>query len=203
MANQGRPADVQARYRRRHVHVGAAAYLVGAVAVFGFVMSSPHMAHRTFMLWLDGTTLVATVGGFWLLGLRLVNTRWATSFFVLWTVSTFAFISAGAIVDGGTKSVLCYLLVLPLLFAGLAYPARTVCTLTAVGIFMVLAVGFSTTPVSTVQIGLLGTSMAVAGLLTTTMAVYRAELTAALVDAAEHDGLTGVLTRRAFYDRLL
>lgn len=194
--------DLQADFWRNYVHVGTVTYSLGGVAALAYILATPHGPHRGILLVLDASTVAASFGIFWWLGIRLVPTRWRTPFFSSWTVSTFAFIGLGAILDGGTDSPMSYLLVLPLLFAGLAYPPRTVSTLTAVGMITATLVGVLAHHVSPASTVMLVTSLLIAGVLTAAFARSRGRLTDALVDGATHDDLTRCLTRRAFYDRL-
>ena len=197
-----RVEDLQADFWRNYVHVGTVTYTLGGVAALAYILATPHGSHRGILLGLDASTVGASFGIFWWLGLRLVPTRWRTPFFSSWTVSTFAFIGAGAILDGGTDSPMSYFLVLPLLFAGLAYPPRTVSTLTVVGMITATLVGLLSHHVSAASTVMLVASLLIAGVLTAAFARSRGRLTDALVEGATHDGLTGCLTRRAFYDRL-
>lgn len=147
-------------------------------------------------------SIVAWIVVFWWVGIRLVDTRWRTPFFATWTVSTMTFIAIGAILDGGTKSPTSFMLVLPLLFAGLAYPPRTVSTLTVVAVVAALCVGLVPAERRLWATVLLATGMFVAGLLTASTARNRHRLIGALVTAASTDWLTGLMTRRGFYERL-
>ncbi|HZU79664.1 MAG TPA: GGDEF domain-containing protein, partial [Acidimicrobiales bacterium] len=193
--------ELEHSYWRSYVHVGVVSYLLGGVAVLGYALGAGG-AHRVALVALDVASMAATITVFWWIGLRLVDTPWRTPFFATWTLSTYLFVGVGIGLDGGTRSPLSYLLVMPLLFAGLAYSRRTVVTLTAVGVVVAVVVGATTDRGSAAATALLATAMAVAGVLTSAMARSRARLTGALVEAANHDSLTGCMTRRAFYERL-
>lgn len=203
MGRGSRPVDrLQEDFWRHYVHVGVITYGLGGLAGLGYVLATPHGPHRGALLVLDAVSVGASIGLFWWLGVRLTRTRWRTAFFSSWTMTTFAFIGTGAVLDGGTASPMSYFLVLPLLFAGLAYSGRTVSTLTCVGMLVGTIVGVTAAQPDAAATVLLVATMLIAGLLTGSMARNRARLTGALVDAATHDGLTMCLTRRAFYDRL-
>ena len=96
--------------------------------------------HRKALVLLSGLSLIASIGPFRLIGLRLVDTRWSTLFFTSWAASTFVFVALGAVLDGGIRSPISYFLILPMLFAGLAYSAGTVSFLAAFGVFTTLVV---------------------------------------------------------------
>ena len=124
-----------------------------------------------------------------------MSTRWSKTFFTWWAVSTFAFIAVGAVLDGGVRSPISYFLVLPMLFAGLAYSAGTVSLLGAVGVVMALVIGVLTPARSWSATALLAVAMVIAGLITAAAALYRDRLVAQLMDAANLDALTGCLSR--------
>jgi diguanylate cyclase (GGDEF)-like protein len=193
---------LQTEFWRAYIHVGVASYLLGGVVAVTYLVATPHGPHRSELVALDGSSLAATVGLFWWVGIRLVPTRWRTPFFAVWTISTLGFIGAGAILDGGATSPLVFFLIHPLIFAGLAYPPRTASTLTGVAVVDAVIVGSLSRHPSVWQVVLLGGAMLIGGLLTTAVARNRDRMTAAVVEAANHDGLTGCLTRRALYERL-
>lgn len=176
--------------------------MLGGAAALAYLLSTPHGPHRGPLLLLAVVSIVASIGIFWWVGIRLVETRWRTPFFAGWTVSTFVFIGLGAVLDGGTASPTSYFLLLPLLFAGLAYPPRTVSTLTGVGMVGALAAGLVPADRRGWSTALLTTAMLVAGLLATSTARIRQRLIDTLVTTASTDWLTACLTRGGFYDRL-
>ena len=79
--------------------------------------------HRVALVILSGLSLIASMAGFRVLGLRLVETQWSKLFFSSWAACTFVFVAVGAVLDGGVRSPISYFLILPMLFAGLAYSA--------------------------------------------------------------------------------
>ena len=193
---------LQLEFWRAYIHVGVLTYGLGSGTAIAYLLATPHGPHRGALLVLDGGSLAATVGLFWWVGIRLVPTRWRTPFFAVWTISTLGFIGAGAILDGGISSPLAFFLLHPLIFAGLAYPPRTASTLTVLAAADAGVVGAMSGHPALWPTLLLASAMLIGGLLTTAVARNRDRMTAAIVETANHDGLTGCLTRRAFYDRL-
>ena len=59
---------------------------------------------------------------------------WSKLFFTSWAACTFVFVAVGAVLDGGVRSPISYFLILPMLFAGLAYSAGTVSFLAGFGV---------------------------------------------------------------------
>ena len=73
-----------------------------------------------------------------------MTTRWSAVYFTSWAATTFVFIVVGAVLDGGVRSPISYFLVMPMLFAGLAYSAGTVVFLTGFGVVTTWVVGMLT-----------------------------------------------------------
>ncbi len=187
---------------RSYVHIGVLTYSFGALVVLAYAVASPHAPHRLLLWEFSCLSLLASLGPFRVLGLRLVTTRWSTAFFTSWAAMTFVFIAIGAVLDGGVRSPICYFLILPLLFAGLAYSADTVLLLTGFGVLTALVVAGLTIHPSWSTTGFLGASILIAGLITAAAALNRDRLMSQLIEAASEDALTGCLSRRAFQERL-
>jgi diguanylate cyclase (GGDEF)-like protein len=190
-----------ASFWRSYVHIGVLTYSMGAFAVVVYALATPG-PHRPALVVLGSLSLAASVGPFRLLGLRLVATRWSKAFFTSWAASTFVLIAVSAVLDGGVRSPISYFLVLPMLFAGLAYSAGTVSLLGAFGVVMALVVGILTPDRSWSATAFLAVAMVIAGLITAAAAHNRDRLMAHLMDAANLDALTGCLSRGAFQERL-
>ncbi len=115
---------------------------------------------------------------------------------------TFVFIAVGAILDGGIGSPICYFLILPMLFAGLAYSVGTVVLLSGFGLLAALVVCGLTTDPNWSTTAFLGVAILIAGIITAAAAFNRDKLMGQLIEAASVDELTGCLSRRAFQERL-
>jgi diguanylate cyclase (GGDEF)-like protein len=187
---------------RSYVHIGVVTYSLGALVVLGYAVATPHGPHRPVILVLSGVSLLASIGPFRLLGLRLVTTRWSQLFFTSWAAMTFVFIAVGAILDGGVGSPICRFLILPMLFAGLAYSAGTVLFLSGFGVLTAMVVAALTTDASWSTTTFLCMAILIAGVITAAAALNRDRLLAELIEAASVDALTGCLSRRAFQARL-
>jgi diguanylate cyclase (GGDEF)-like protein len=189
------------KFWRSYVYVGVLTYSMGAAAVLGYSLATPG-THQSVMVILSGLSLLASVGPFRLLGLRLTETRWSTLFFTSWAAFTFLFIALGAVLDGGVRSPVSYFLILPMLFAGLAYSAGTVTFLACFGVITSLVVGLLTPDRSWSTTAFLAVAIVIAGVITSAAAAQRDRLMRQLVAAASVDALTGCLTRGAFQEHL-
>lgn len=191
-----------ADFWRSYVLIGVLTYSMGAVVVVGYALVTPDGSHRTTLLILGSLSLVASVGPFRILGLRLVTTRWSKLFFTSWAGITFVFVAVGAVLDGGVRSPIAYFLILPMLFAGLAYSAGTVSLLAAFGLLTTLVVGALTSDPSWSTTVFLAVAVLIAGVITAAAALNRDRLMNQLLQAASVDALTGCLSRGAFQERL-
>jgi diguanylate cyclase (GGDEF)-like protein len=187
---------------RSYVSIGVLTYGLGALAVVLYALAEPGPNRRSIVV-LGCLSFIVSVGPFRWIGLALVSTRWSGLFFTAWAGMTFVFIAVGALLDGGITSPISYFLIMPLLFAGLAYSAGLVCILTVVGIETTFAVSLlSPRPYWSASI-FLSLAMLIAGVITACAAHNRERMTEQLLDAATRDALTGCLRRGAFSDRLV
>ena len=184
-----------ANFWRSYVYIGVLTYSMGALAVVVYSLTTPG-PHRHTMVILGLTSLAASIGPFRWAGLRLVSTRWSKAFFTSWAACTFVFIAVGAVLDGGVRSPISYFLVLPMLFAGLAYSAGTVSLLAAFGMLTTLVVGLLTPHRSWSTTAFLVVAMVIAGVITAAAALTHDRLMGQLMEAASVDALTGCLRSR-------
>src|SRR5580658_7849414 len=195
------PSNVT-KFWRSYVYIGVLTYSMGATAVLGYSLARP-APHQGVMVTLSGLSLIASIGPFRLLGLRLVETRWSKLFFTSWAAFTFVFIAVGAVLDGGVRSPISYFLILPMLFAGLAYSAGTVTFLAGFGVVTSVVVGLLTPDRSWSTTAFLAVGIVIAGVITVAAAAQRDRLMRQLMTAASVDALTGCLNRGAFQERLV
>jgi hypothetical protein len=153
------------KFWRSYVYIGVLTYSLGASAVLIYSLVTPG-PHRQALVILSGLSLIASVVGFRLLGLRLVETQWSKLFFTSWAACTFVFVAVGAVLDGGVRSPISYFLILPMLFAGLAYSAGTVSFLAGFGVLTTLFVGLLTPDRSWSTTAFLAVGIVIAGVIT-------------------------------------
>jgi diguanylate cyclase (GGDEF)-like protein len=73
---------------------------------------------------------------------RIIRSPYSELFFAGWSIADIALIAAVAGLDGGSHSAYMLLLVLPVLFAALSYPPRTIAAVAATGVASFFIVGF-------------------------------------------------------------
>ena len=163
------------KFWRSYVYVGVLTYSLGASAVSSTRWPRRAPTGRPSSC-SAASAWSASLGPFRLLGLRLVATRWSRTFFTSWAACTFVFIAVGAVLDGGVRSPISYFLILPMLFAGLAYSAGTVSFLGGFGVLVTLVVGVLTPDRSWSTTAFLALAMVIAGVITAAAALNRDRL---------------------------
>jgi len=193
---------------RLHLFVGIGAFTLGALLLLIYLRLTPHGPHRVLLTGLALGSVLVWLTVFAPLGVRAIASRRRDAFFFVWSATTLALIASVAALDGGEKSPLSILLVLPILFSGLVYPPRQVGVLAVLSVvfFTIVVATGSTLParalVTGVMLGLTGFVSLTAALNREIKDGARRQLARRLHDLATHDGLTGCLTYHAFSDAL-
>jgi diguanylate cyclase (GGDEF)-like protein len=136
-------ADPYVGFRMRTFVAGTLLSLVGSACYATYYALSWDGPNRQ---WLVAISVSALVGTLLLQRAPVENLvasdRWREKFFFGWSGSLIVVISLGAWLDGGAHSALALAYFLPLAFAALSYPTRTMVAVTAldVGAFLVVAV---------------------------------------------------------------
>jgi diguanylate cyclase (GGDEF)-like protein len=190
----------------RHLRLGLVLFTVGIlVALLYVILGDPLRPDETITLSFVALASVVCVA---LLPHRaIVRSSRRIVFFYWWSAFSIAFILLVTSVDGGAGSPLALLLVLPVIYCGLAYPPRAVIVvaLGTCGAYLSLAAYGPQAPP--------GEVVMLAGLIVCTgvsaAAVAKARQRSAdellavhdsLEEAARRDALTGCLMRGAFHD---
>jgi diguanylate cyclase (GGDEF)-like protein len=125
--------------------------IVGAGAYATYYALSWDGPNRQWLVTMSLASLLATL----LLNLApiervIANDRWREPFFIAWSGTLIAIITTGAALDGGAHSALALAYFLPLAFAALSYPTRTMITVTAldVGAFLVVGIAYGNSSVA-------------------------------------------------------
>jgi len=164
--------------------------------------SSEEDGHGPVVAPTAAASAAVTLTVLWWAGLRSLHSPRRPLFFVFWTLGSTAVLGVVVWLDGGARSPLFDLLAIPVLFAGLAYsPLGTVWAGGAAAITAGV-VGMATpnddqshTAMTVLVVVLLG-ALGVLG------SRNRRNLQDQLHLLADHDGLTGCLTHRAFHQRI-
>ena len=188
--------------RMREATIVAAVPLTVSVGLLGglYCALTWGQPHRLELALLFGLSSLAAFGPY-KVRQQMVRSHHREALFLAWTLSDFAMIVAGTLVDGGTRSPLAAVFILPVVFSATSYPLGSV-----------IAVG------ATSVVGYLGVALAIGGqppayevsfafalVCTATLSGWQAQnhkrQHRALAKASRTDPLTGCLNRRGFEER--
>jgi diguanylate cyclase (GGDEF)-like protein len=188
--------DFETRFWLRTVKVGGWVTLLMGAAGMAYALAFAAPAHELALCLLIAVTIAVGAVAIWVFPWgRVIASRWRESVLLGWSLLSIGLVVAMAALDRGADSPLTLALVLPAVFASLAYSLRRVLLIgaVAVGGFLVLAL------VDSPGAGTLVVFCAVLGG-TIAMAAWQARLhqewLAALARSSQTDPLTGLLNRR-------
>jgi diguanylate cyclase (GGDEF)-like protein/PAS domain S-box-containing protein len=188
--------------RMREATVAAAVPLTFGVGLLGclYVGLTWSEPHRLFLLLLF---IVSSLGSLGVYSVRqqMVRSPHRELLFLAWTMSDFALIIAGTVVDGGTSCPLVIVLFLPVVFSAMSYPVSSVVIVSATSVATYLGLAFSeggTNLAYTVSFAFI---LMCTGILSSWQAQNQNRQHRALAKASRTDPLTGCLNRRGFEER--
>ena len=195
------PDEAFLKFRERTLRDGAWLTYAVALVVLGYACASWEQPHRAEIAAL---VAVAMASGYLMSRLptaALMRSHWREAFFLVWTALDVTLIALVVAADGGDDSPLRALFFLPLFFAALSYPPRSVIATGALSVAgyvggAVLA-GSATPETIVVFAALLATGTAMGF----SQAVNRERQRGELQSLSRADPLTGALNRRGFTER--
>ena len=195
------PDESFMQFRERSVRDGARLTYVVALVVAAYAVATWDKPHHSAILLI---LAVAVFGGYTTSRLpvpALMHSRWREPFFLVWTTVDVALIALVVASDGGDWSPLRATFFLPLFFAALSYPPRSVAATGALSVLGYLGAallgGHAAAETLAVFIALLTT----ATVMGVSQAVNRERQRGELQMLSRADPLTGALNRRGFTER--
>src|SRR4051812_19596610 len=188
-------------FRERSVRDGTWLTYVVALVVGGYALATWDRPHRAAILGLLG---IAMFGGYLMAHLpaaAIMRSRWREPFFLAWTTIDVVLIALVVASDGGDWSTLRATFFLPLFFASLSYPPRSVVAtgaLSVAGYLLAAALGGHATGEALAVFSAILATTAVMGV---SQAVNRERQRGELQTLSRSDPLTGALNRRGFTER--
>lgn len=157
--------------------------------------------HRTAISLLFGAGLVAAGLVSLLPRERIVRSRLREAFFLSWSAVDLALIAAATVADGGTGSPLALMFFVPVVFAALSYPLKSVLVVGAGTLAMYLGLALAMGGASWSYEWLFAVMLACTGAMSAWLARNQDRQRSALMDVSRADPLTGCLNRRGFEER--
>jgi diguanylate cyclase (GGDEF)-like protein len=176
--------------------------LVTCAVVFGYIGLTWGEPHRTTLIALIGCAFVASVALNLLPMERILRGPLLEPFFLGWSASLIAIITAATAVDGGLHSPLAALFFLPLVYAALSYPLRSMLVVAAMDLAGYLIVALATRDASGPGVLVYGSVLVIGAWICSWQCMNHERHRRELDRASRTDPLTGCLNRRGFRERL-
>ncbi|MCC5948280.1 MAG: diguanylate cyclase [Nitriliruptoraceae bacterium] len=197
------------RFWLQHVWlgVGTSATVLAVVALH--LLTTPELRGHDVLPIALAFGVVVTVAAACLPWRRIIASRSPAPYLQVWSATLVVLIVLLAALDGGPSSPMTALLVLPLVYAAMAYPVRSIIAIGALTVAGLVVIAFSAPPVvvgeSAIRVAILLLTAVMGALISRNhqRAIARTEeLAARLETLASVDGLTGCLNHRGFHERL-
>lgn len=134
---------------------------------------------------------------------RIVRSRFRERFFLAWSILDLALITLATLADGGTRSPFGLVFFIPVVFAAMSYPLRSVVIVGGVSVAAYLGLAAFEGSASWAYEGLFTVMLCCTGAMSAWQARNHDRQRRALMDVSRTDPLTGCLNRRGFEERAL
>jgi diguanylate cyclase (GGDEF)-like protein len=189
------------QFRERAIRDGAWLTYGVAAVVAGYAAASWDQPHRSTI----AVLLAAAVCSGYLIAhvpaAVIVRSRWRERFFLAWTAADLVMILLIVAEDGGDKSPLRATFFLPLIFAALSYPPRSVIATGVMSVVAYVVAALLAGNASGDAVGVFSALLITAGVMGVSQAVNRERQRGELALLSRSDPLTGALNRRGFAER--
>jgi diguanylate cyclase (GGDEF)-like protein len=195
------PDESFLKFRERSLRDGAWLTYVVAFVVAVYAVATWHKPHRDAIL---GLLAIAVFGGWVMTRLpaaALMRSRWREPFFLVWTTADLILIALVVASDRGDWSPLRATFFLPLFFAALSYPARSVMATGGLAILAYIGAAELGGHATGEALGVFSALLATATVMGVSQAVNRDRQRGELQTISRSDPLTGCLNRRGFTER--
>lgn len=178
--------------------------LLAVIAWIGATWSSPHRGGLAAMVASASVTTVIIAA---VPRETIIRSRHRELFFLAWSLSLIAFITAAAGLDEGVRSPMVLMLFATLVYAALSYPRWAVAVVAGVSLMAVVVLSLVAGtgghgPTDPIYLGGLMLTLAITGVMCIWQSRLQQEARAELARVSRADSLTGCLNRLGFGERL-
>jgi len=195
------PDESFLQFRERSVRDGVWLTYVVALVVLGYAAATWEDEHRRSLVVL---IVIAVAGGYLMSRLpvpALMRSRWREPFFLAWTALDVTLVALVVAADGGDNSPLRATFFLPLIFAALSYPPRSVVVTGVLSVLGYVGAALLAGGATAESIVVFCALLATATVMGISQAVNRERQRGELQALSRSDPLTGALNRRGFTER--
>jgi diguanylate cyclase (GGDEF)-like protein len=189
------------QFRERSVRDGVWLSLVVIAIVFVYVLVSWGSGDRVLIVALLSSGVVSTYAVSRLPAAAIVRSRRREHYFLAWAAGDLGLIAVIVSADGGSRSALCAIFFLPLIFASLSYPPRSVGICGAMCVFAYVAAALLAGDSQADAVGVFSALLTTGAVMGISQASNRERQRRALAQLSRSDPLTGCLNRRGFTER--
>ncbi|HEX6459938.1 MAG TPA: HD domain-containing phosphohydrolase [Thermoleophilaceae bacterium] len=133
---------------------------------------------------------------------KIVRSRWREPFFLTWSFVDIAFIATIEALDGGARSPITFVYVIPLIFAALSYPLPAVWAISILDVTAAVVVGATTGSPEWTYLAFFAATLGCTAFLCVWQARNHERQRNDLARVSRTDSLTESLNRRGFEERL-
>ena len=202
MASQ--PSDpTGVEFRLRNVRAGVALSVFCCTYLLGYIAITWGRPHRVVLL---GLAIYSIVSSLALLRLPLEpvmrHPRWREVFFMSWSALLIGFVTTIVLVDGGVSSPVAAVYFLPLVFAALSYPVKSMIAVAVIDIAAYVFAAIAVGGVSSTTVAFVALTLVCASWMCAWQARIHERHRHELRRVSRADALTGALNRRGFDERV-
>lgn len=175
-------------------------YVVGGLGAI-YVALTWDRPNRPFLAVVFGLAVLASIGISLLPREQIVRSRYREHFFLTWSLLDLVLIVLGTVADGGTKSPLVLVLVVPVVFSSMSYPLVSVAIMGILSVLTYLALALTTGGSGFSYVASFAVVLGCTGAMSAWQAHNHNFQREELAKVSRADPLTGCLNRRGFQER--
>ena len=167
-----------------------------------YCLATWEAGNRPLILGLLGAAMAGSFAVGMLDAEKIVRSSWREPFFMTWSLVDIAFIATVEALDGGARSPITFVYVIPLIFAALSYPLPAVWAISVLNVTAAVMVGATVGSPDWTYLGFFAATLGCTAFLCVWQARNHERQRRDLARVSRTDSLTESLNRRGFEERL-